>query len=95
MSEQPKKQVRTPSPHHRIVYANQVGSTTSPTDIRLRFGVLEVASESEVRVEDQVDVMLSPVLAKQLMDLLDRVLKKHFQIVEMPVGADASAQETK
>ena len=82
MAEKTRAQTRTRSPHHRVVYSNQVGSTTSATEIRLRFGIIEEADAERMAIEDQVDIIVGPVMAAKLRDLLDGLIKKHFVIEE-------------
>jgi len=45
-------------------------------DIRLRFGCIESATDTEMMVEDQVDVFLGPAEALGLYNLLERQLKR-------------------
>ena len=77
-----RKEIRGRSPHHRVVYANQISCTGTGMDLRLRFGIVEFGSTAETRIEDQVDVMINPVVAHQLQSLLSRQLKR-FDIQEM------------
>src|SRR5688572_5719759 len=68
--------LRKRSAHHRTVYANQIGSTTTATDVRLRFGCIESATPEQMVVEDQVDVFLGPIELVGLHQLLGRLVKK-------------------
>jgi hypothetical protein len=70
------KVIRSRSPHHRVVYANQTQLTATNVDIRLRFGVIERAEGSELVVEDQVDVVLGPHEMRGLYELLGRHLDR-------------------
>ena len=78
-------QSRTKSPHHRVVYCNQVGTTTSSTEVRVRFGIIEYQDSEKQVVEDQVDVIIGPEMTVKLRDLLDRIISKHF--VAVPIAA--------
>ena len=50
--------------------------TSTNVDIRLRFGVVDKATKDEIRVEDQVDVILGPVEAASVSQLIVRQLEK-------------------
>lgn len=67
---------RNRSPRHRVLYANQVGCTTTPNDIRLRFGCVERVTESEIAVEDQVDVFINVQTLVGLTEMLRRQVRK-------------------
>lgn len=73
---------RPRSPHHRVVYTNQIEAQNTDTDIRLRFGAIEFISDELHRIEDQVDVILTPLTAMKLRGLLDTVLKQRAQAME-------------
>lgn len=79
MSDEKKKErqvIRSRSPHHRVVYANQTAVTNTGIDLRLRFGCVEKATPEELVVEDQVDVCLGPMEAMGLYKLLERQIKR-------------------
>jgi hypothetical protein len=77
MTEKVKVNVtRSRSPHHRVVYANQTQLMATNVDIRLRFGVIERAEPTELKVEDQVDVVLGPHEMRGLYELLGRNLDR-------------------
>lgn len=44
----------------------------------MRLGISELSDEGVITIEDQVDVMMSPVLALKLRNLLDDILKRHY-----------------
>jgi hypothetical protein len=89
-TKQQREVVRKRSPHHRTVYANQVGSTATAMDVRLRFGCIESATSERLVVEDQVDVFLGPLELLGLHQLLGRLIKKlDVQIQPTEAGVDA------
>jgi hypothetical protein len=82
-----RKMHRTRSPHHRVIYANQTMVTVTNVDIRLRFGVVEKATQEDIYVEDQVDVLLGPVEAASVAGLIVKQLEKiGFKIAEPELG---------
>jgi hypothetical protein len=44
----------------------------------MRFGIIAISDAAEITIEDQVDVMVSPIMAIKLRNLLDGVLTKHY-----------------
>jgi hypothetical protein len=81
--------IRTRSPHHRVVYANQIGLVISGFEARLQFGCIEKATPTDMAVEDQVDVMISPPQMHQLHQLLGRHLEKfQMKVVSEPVDGE-------
>ena len=88
MKDRPGRKLnRSRSPHHRVVYANQTMITVTNVDLRLRFGVVEKVTKDEIRVEDQVDVILGPVEAAGVAQLIVRHLEKMgVKLENLPIG---------
>lgn len=94
MADQPTARniKRRRSPHHRVVYSNQTGTITTNVDIRLQFACIEEVNGKDWVVEDQVDVILGPLEAKGLYELLARQIPKMNLKVEVVKGDDKKAE---
>lgn len=75
MAETKRRQViRRRSVHHRVVYANNIAMTFTGQDVRIRFGIVEEGTPEVLNIEDQVDVLLSPVEFAKLHQTITRNL---------------------
>ena len=87
-----KNTPRVRSPHHRVVYANQINTTSGETEVRIRFGITALSDDGVLTIEDQVDVIIAPSLAFKMGKLLHEIVKRNYPALEGLLDAKAETK---
>jgi hypothetical protein len=74
------------------VYCNQVNTTSGEIDVRVRFGISELSDEGQTTIEDQVDVMLTPIMVVKLRNLLTDIIRRHYPPLDELLSAEKKTE---
>jgi hypothetical protein len=91
-----RQPIRTKAESFFSTYANSVQLEMTPWDFKFLFGILKVATEQKLEVEDSAQVYMSPQHAKVFAAVLVRHLKQYeqqFGTIPGPAGAPSEVPQ--